>query len=460
MTIECAHSIFRRVYEAVPQKTAPGAPYPELAQRIAQGRLSICVGAGLSKAEPTGLPLGSELAAGLLETLAALTNAVLPCNPESLLGVADGYEPLIGLGAIQGAALKQADFLGAKPTFAHRAIAELTRETELVLLSLNWDTCIERSSEGLTPRVDAISDIQGLQDYQGPAILKIHGCATRPASLVITSEQLSKPAFWVNHAVGGQLAANTLVFVGMSDVPDYARPHVKEVVAAVGNANRLFVAAPGIVPKWKTSGWAELIPDLPQQNRLDTTADAFADALLRSYINLALAAMRASASAISLNLRNRLDELLAWMLEADAVQIGRWLRRLATVWPRPLPYLSSSQLAQNLLALAMEGLRPTEAFASESEVMKMGARTVLSIVSNGRPASLVAVDAARRLELLRNQGVVTGLVEVMSSGHMGPLPSLRLVGDLAGGAKPASILDAGRGEGVSYRSAAQVLEGP
>jgi hypothetical protein len=361
---------------------------------------------------------------------------------------------------LQTTALDQADFLGAVPAYAHRAIAELTRESELVLLSLNWDSCVERSSDGVVPRIEAISDIQALQAQQGPSILKIHGCATRPASVLLTSAQLAAPGFWVNQAVGGQLAANTIVFIGMGDVPDYVRPQVKEVVDAVGNAERIFIVSPGIVANWATSAWAELLPNLPIANRLDTTADAFADRLLRAYVNLALAAMRVSASAISADLRTRLEALFGWILEADAVQIARWLRRRSAMWSRGIPYLTSPPVAQSILALALQGIVPVEAFDEDADLVRLGPRAILCITTNGRAASQVAIEAERRVELLRNQGRATGVVEILSAGHIGPLPSTRLVGDVVGGSGASSIVEVQRSDGIVYLSAAQLLEAP
>lgn len=448
------------MYEPTAQSLAPGTPYPDLAQLVAARRLSLCIGAGTSRAEPTGLPLGSELAPRLFDALVALSREVRPCDPGNLLAVADAYEQVVGIVSLQTTALDQADFLGAVPAFAHRAIAELTRESELVLLSLNWDNCVERSSEGVVPRVEAVSDIQGLQAQQGPSILKIHGCATRPTSVLLTSSQLMAPGFWVNQAVGGQLAANTMVFVGMADVPDYVRPQVKEMVDAVGNADRIFVVAPGIVDSWASSAWASLLPGLPIANRLDTTADAFTDGLLRAYMNVALAGIRVRASEISADLRIRLEALSGWILNADALEIARWLRRRSAMWPRGIPYLTSPPVAQSVLALASQGAIPADPFDEDADLVRLGPRTVLCIITNGRAASQVAIEAERRVELLRNQGRATGVIEILSSGHLGPLPSTRLVGDVVGALGASSIVAVQRSDGVVYRSAAQLLEAP
>jgi hypothetical protein len=256
------------------------------------------------------------------------------------------------------------------------------------------------------------------------------------------------------------VAATTIVFIGMGDVPDYVRPQVKEVVDAVGNAERIFIVSPGIVANWATSAWAELLPNLPIANRLDTTADAFADRLLRAYVNLALAAMRVSASAISADLRTRLEALFGWILEADAVQIARWLRRRSAMWSRGIPYLTSPPVAQSILALALQGIVPVEAFDEDADLVRLGPRAILCITTNGRAASQVAIEAERRVELLRNQGRATGVVEILSAGHIGPLPSTRLVGDVVGGSGASSIVEVQRSDGIVYLSAAQLLEAP
>ena len=72
-----------------------------------------------------------------------------------------------------------ARYTSAYPNYSHRILAYLLLENHIQVITTNWDDCIERS----TGVADSLAVIGSDMDYgqvKGNALLKIHGCATRP----------------------------------------------------------------------------------------------------------------------------------------------------------------------------------------------------------------------------------------------------------------------------------------
>jgi hypothetical protein len=195
------------------------------------GRLVVCAGAGLSRAMPTDLPSGADLGKRLDDRLKSLVSGYLsPSNPENLIAVADaGAELEGGKTALRSEVLRLASFREAEPNFGHRAVAELLCEGGIGLLLLwNWDDCIERVD--VTPeRLQVARSHRDLQDLDQPSIAKIHGCATRRSTLLITSEDLTEPPYWADNAVRERLRGKTSVFVGVGDIADYAQRRLEQL---------------------------------------------------------------------------------------------------------------------------------------------------------------------------------------------------------------------------------------
>src|SRR5207248_2814954 len=111
----------------------------------------------------------------------------------------------------------------AEPNYGHRVLAEFLCEGGISLLLLwNWDDCVERVD--VTPeRLQVALSRRDLEDLEQPSIAKIHGCATRKSTLLITSNHLVEPPYWTDHAFGERLRGKTTVFIGIGDIADYAQ---------------------------------------------------------------------------------------------------------------------------------------------------------------------------------------------------------------------------------------------
>ncbi len=173
----------------------------------ADGSLVLCAGAGLSKADPTSLPLGWELAEIVYDQLADRLgeDALAGADRRDLLAVADTIEALQGGAALLQAALREAaNYTGAQPNYGHRALAVLLLEGAVEVISTNYDDCIERAGGPFGRLQIIVTDADSVQ-VRGPAILKIHGCATRDGSLLASTKQLEDPPTWVFHHFGERL---------------------------------------------------------------------------------------------------------------------------------------------------------------------------------------------------------------------------------------------------------------
>lgn len=301
-------------------------PYAVTLADIAQdGRLAVYTGAGLSRGEPTGIPSGAEVAtrchARLSELLGA--DALTGADPTNLTSVADVVAAMEdGHALIRRTAVGVAAFTTANHNFGHEVLALLLLEGLVSVCTTNWDDCIERA--GGVERVLAVITDQERQEIHSPALLKVHGCATRPDTVLVTSDDLANPPSWVRDEVSGRVADSHVVFVGIGDVADYVRTRVEEAAGSVG-AGAVYVVSPAVGENWAESQWAQVLPDLPAERRLSVTADAFLDALAAAYVRLLL---REIAEALvdqpeTLELFDRVRSAFDLVTSVSALQ---WLR--------------------------------------------------------------------------------------------------------------------------------------
>ena len=273
-----------------PRPLADGQPaHPvALAALGRAGRLVIYAGAGLSRAQPTELPSGPEVANKTYRRLARLLPTMPSCNEYDLTSVADAVASLDGgLPALRETVVKVGEFTTATPNYGHEALALLLLEGAVSVLTTNWDDCIERGGqpERLPVTITAVERSQ----VGHASLLKLHGCATRPETLLVTTAEVDSPADWVTHEVGARLADAHVLFVGIGDLAAYVRDRLSETVAAVGDPSHVRVVSPTIVTGWSTSEWAQILPTLPADHRIEMGADEFLDMLAGAYVRSFLA---------------------------------------------------------------------------------------------------------------------------------------------------------------------------
>jgi hypothetical protein len=394
----------------------------------AHGALVICVGAGVSKGEPTSLPLGWELGESVYQSLRGRLGdeALAGADSTELLSVADTVAALPGGAALlQTTLLEAAAYTDAEPNFGHVVLALLLLEGAAEVMVTNYDDCIERGG-GPYGRLQAIISDADRAQVQGPAVLKVHGCATRAGTLLASSDQLADPPTWVFHHFGERLGTASVVFVGLGDVATYVRIRIAQVLDRIGDGERIWVVATSLA-----DAWTELVPDI--ENRfIEMSADDFLDELLRDYVNIALKRLHDVAAAhhetgtyaaTGLNPLVGAETLLDAIDSRDAMAIVIWLRGAALRWPLGESVVQSQAARDSLLAIALAAA--TRSVAFDGRRLSVGDAPVELLLARSAVVATVVEAAQRRVEQQRADGTVgvSETVIVLCHGQQGPLPA-------------------------------------
>ncbi len=387
-----------------PQAIADGAPahVVTLVEAARSEGLAIYAGAGLSMADPTALPSGAGVATEVHGRLLNAVSSLPDCDEENLVSVADAADQAGGLDALKRVVVSVVEFTSAEPNYGHRLLAALVLEGVATALTTNWDDCIER---GCQP--DRLLPIVTAQDLfeipERTSVLKLHGCATRPMSLLVTTDELRNPDQWVKDEVNSRLARSYVVFLGIGHIADYVQIGLDHAVSAVPDLlTHVRVVFPGADGGWEQSGWASLVDTLPTEHRISATADEFLDQLAVAYIRLAFAEHDYALRDCDEH-REALARLVAALEEGSALAALEWIR--STCVPR-LPgksALGSGEANRGFVAVGV--LAAGQLVAEPGGVMVgNGQRYQLLISTKLQPVSSVTREAARRLEGFLAQG--------------------------------------------------------
>lgn len=437
-----------------PQPIAAGVPpYAiALAELGRAGRLVVYAGAGLSRAEPAGLPPGAEVAKRLYNRLRGAFPAIDGVDESSLTEVADAVAALEnGEEALRLTAAQIAEFTSATPTYGHRVLATLVLEGVVDALTTNWDDCVERG--GGTERVSSVITEHDLLHVAPRSILKIHGCATQPLSLLITSAHLDAPPAWVADQTRARLGTSVVVFVGIGDVAGYVRKRIEEALADVGNVDNIRVVSPGINDGWDGSQWAELVPDLPIDHRFAETADAFLEKLAAAYVHITFASVSADLQDDA-ELASAFDAATEGLRQHDSLAVLEWARHAGVVPKAGAPVLSTEQMAEALLAIGK--LAGTNIKLTRDWILETPDGPVEVLVAVGtQSAARLRREARNRLE----RHVSNGMAEpkyLVAGGLWMPAPPPD-DGDIIGGGPAGDVLDGPLNVAPQIVRAAEVL---
>lgn len=316
---------------------------------MSTGKLVIYAGAGISLAQPTSLPTGAQLASAIHLQLKAAFHVLEAVEASDLLAVADAVAALPGgEEALRRVSARSADFQTAKPGYAHKVLAHLMLEGAIDVITTNWDNCIERGAG--EERLPTITDSHELAHVSPPWVLKVHGCASKPDSLLLSSDHLDNPPQWVHEQTHARLGSAVVVFIGIGDVAGYVRRRITEAIHEVGSVENIRVVAPGIVANWEDSQWETVAPDLAEDHKIPATADHFMEKLASAYIMGRLGEHSLSLSSDE-DLAADFAGAQAAILRSEPLTILQWVR---TVDINPQPgeaVLKSSELGKALVAL-------------------------------------------------------------------------------------------------------------
>ena len=393
------------MYTAKAMRQGQSAVAVELAEVARTGRLAIYAGAGLSQSSPTDMPSGAEVAERCYDRLVDLLDPDLLCGaePRDLVSVANVVASHNSGDAnhVRRTAVGVAHFTSATPNFGHEVLALLILEGVVVVITTNWDDCIERA--GGEERIQAVISDQDRREVQGSAILKVHGCATRPTTVLVTSSDLEAPPSWARDEVNARLSDSHTVFVGIGDIAGYVRKRIEEAEQAIGTEGAIFVVAPKIKETWTESQWAKILPNLIERCRIATTSDEFLDDLGGAFVRRILRGI-SEGLIDDQAIQGLFDSTRVAFERQGSIEALRWLRCCAT--PR-LPGTSvADEQAFSTAFIALGRLSEDAApkFLPNGRVVAGEVEYEALVVRGTATISRLRREASERLVRLRQEG--------------------------------------------------------
>lgn len=389
------------MYSAPPLDT----PVPPIALTLAaaarNGELVVCVGAGVSMAMDADLPSGEGLAEKLHERLGRLAGYVAPENIRDLIAVADAaVAPAGGEEALRLEVLELARFERATPNHGHQVLGLLLAEGALTLLTWNWDNCIERSAPE-EEQLRVAKTHAEMQDLLRPQMAKVHGCATMPPTLLITSTHLSSPPVWAEQAFRQRLHGSKMVFIGIGDVADYVQRRISELLNEFGTPD-VRVVSTSIKTKWDESVWASVMPGLEEERRIEQTADEFLEELARAWAGELLQGVGAACESVRDEVEPGVRRVIDAFNRLSAIEVIRWCRRAVMQPDTGESAVLSSGAADALIAAGVLAARDAAPVtASRAACYAIGDEVVEVLIARERmPASDIQREGLRRAEQL------------------------------------------------------------
>lgn len=421
------------------QRAPVGRELPDtaitLADSATRNRLTIYAGAGVSIGEPTSLPSGAEIAALLHSHFVTEIPALTECDEHDLLAVANTIEDQTGgQEVLQHAVCQLADFTTAEPGGSHNLLAFLLLEGAIKLFTTNWDNCVEtalrqqrKTARGLKP-VIVHGDLQEL-DFR--EFKKVHGCATRPSSIRITSHQLDNPPVWVSSLIQAELVQDTVVFLGVGTVTLNLDRSLKETADSTA-AENIWIVDPGIGHSDHKMPWESLDPPVQANQTLAIDANAFLDDLASGYVQMAFDHIL-SGHDDSTDLSHYLSLAISQLRTSDVESILVWAGHVGTDISPGQSVLKLDAFVQLLAAIG----KLTD---GDFDIDKIGfARTSSGdyrprIVQGSKPWPAILRDIRDEIEQLADRGMDRSAgYDFLVAGAIGSMPHLdHLTHDIAG----------------------------
>jgi hypothetical protein len=366
-------------------------------------RVVIYAGAGVSVAKPTDLPSGTALAETIYSRLITAFPALSGVDQTNLVDVADVVSALEGgRDALCQAAANAADFTSAKPSYGHQVLAYLVLEGLVDVLTTNWDTCIERGAAG--EPLDAVLDDQSLLTGPQVSVLKVHGCASQPHTLLINSNDLKEPPKWVREQTSARLGSAVVIFLGIGDVADYVSQRIDEAIKYVGGVSNIRVVSPGIKKNWDKSKWASVAPKLADNHRIEATSDGFMESLGAAYVMTILRTHELKLQDDDV-VHRHIAKAVNALLPADPLSLLRWIRDAAVNAKRGESVLRASETAEALAALGCLAQDGPITFGRSRRVLTTDKGLVELLLATGTiSASKLEQEASNRSQRYLQQG--------------------------------------------------------
>lgn len=433
------------MYEAPPVTTPTGTRAAELADQAIAQRLTVYAGAGISADEPAFLPGASRLAE-LISAEIASAIALDGVEHDNLVAVADAVarEPG-GVGLLKSTILRVVPMTMATPNHSHVVLALLLLEGAITVLETNYDNCIERAAvPELVPVV--VTDTDRL-DMDKTALLKVHGCATRPATMRVTSAELANVPLFAGAELRARLTTGPVAFIGIGSPADYVGSTLETFASRV-SLDKLYVVGPQTID-WVGSGWPAILPGLPEEQRIAQSADDFTDAVLRAYLMRAISMLRQKVVGLAADHPQRagVEALIQAFEPKDAAEVLRWLRQGSWRFPPGSSVAFADGTFHVLVALgALGGGAPIRVLRDgwvNAQRPEGGEGRVLVLNSSAAPLGTDAAAEARRrvMDARAEERIDAGAdVVVVCHGQLGLMGADQV--HVAPGARLADVIAA------------------
>jgi hypothetical protein len=344
----------------LPLGTPPCDAIFPVARAAYDGRLVLYAGAGLSMASPACGPRGPQVANRLrpfvAEVIRVPVTEVDEPDLESLAARVERDAPQ-RMADLKARAAEAADFRAMEPNYGHEIVALLLREGALQAISVNWDRGVENAGRRLNIQIEGVADARDrLRLGQELPLFKVHGCATRPATLALTRAEVDRPQGWAQAEVARALAGVMVVFLGLGTVGLYVSEPIAELVDLWRQEG---VTIRVVDPCGLSPAWRDALGEDAEGVEIALGADAFLDDLLRAIVGEAL--------SLTENAVRQLDDGSPWvatmltgcqairdaLASSPADAVLRWWRDGVTATMDGRAFIFDHAGRQSLMALAL-----------------------------------------------------------------------------------------------------------
>lgn len=404
-------------------------------------------GAGLSVAEPACGPTGRQVADAVRPFVAQmldidedeLDGATLEEMAQRVAEEADGR-----LEELRSLAAKAFNLEGIAPNFGHVAAALLIREGLAQVVSANWDCGVEAAGRRVDVTIAGLVDTAGsVQATAGPHLAKVHGCATRPATIALTQGDIDKPQTWAVSRTQSALTSGTVVFVGLGTPGAYVHEPIEELKKTwISQAANVYVVDPQMSELWQDA----LGPENASNVHIASSANEFLDELLRAMVRDALdntelrVRQLARQDQWATTMTSGLAELRKRLRAAAAHSVLRWWRDgvvSSTAGHQFVTELPGQECLMTVAYLAGRDGGEVEVARVSGQQTVASARQYFEIVAcPGEHINQVEKVARDRIERRRAEGVysdVTRPITVVVPQAIGKFPSEAARLDIAAG---------------------------
>lgn len=419
-------------------------PVSNIALQMAGNAVVLVVGAGVSNAPPTSLPIGREIARALRHKLSytELAKSVESLPGDDLLVIADTAEAQSpqALELVQQTILNSFDFKTASPNYAHQYIAILMAEGAVKTMTTNWDTCIERAAGSTHSDIVACRLPEEIGRGGASAVLlKLHGCAEIENSIRVSSKQVGEPVWWAGHQVSAAIENSWVVFVGIGSIVPYVGETIGKIVDLARASPRIRV-----VDIQRTSDWDTILGGSGSDSFIESSAEQFLDDVVTSLTNQQLLQVFGLAQKLAketpmdgIDVLAAIEQVVRSLREYPAHFTWLWARR--GVFPSACgPVVLDPNFVRCVLALALlHSISPLEEVRIIGTTVSICCKDFMVELLWARQALASSVLCKKKTESLlvdkRNNTLPQGKrCIVIVHGSSGPLPPA---------AMPESVVD-------------------